>query len=143
MKKRFHIFSSAIVLSLIFISFYSCREEIISPENNSGNVNEPYKASYLNSYTFILNAKNISQNVVDYPRISYINSRVFLSVLDYASGSVEIVVLTKSREVLYRIRVVENNNGGYEVVQGFRPEIIEIYLKDFTGKLKVQLTGIL
>lgn len=131
-----------ILCSCSIISF-SCREEIISPLNNSGNVNEPYRTSNQNSYTFILNAQNISQNIVDYPRISYFNSRIFISVLDHSAGSVEIVILTKSRDVLYRNRLAEENNGAYAVVTGIRPEIIEIYIKGFTGKLKFQLTGVL
>lgn len=134
-----------LLLWLIITSaiFFSCREEIISPKNNSGNVNEPYKSSYQNSYTFILNAESISQSVVDYPRISYSTSRIFLSVQDHNSGSVEVVILTNSREVLYRNKLVEDNNGSYGVLEGNRPEIIEMYLNNFTGKLKFQLTGVL
>ena len=132
-----------IIFFLAAFIFNSCREEIISPKNNSGNLNEPFKSSYRNSYTFILNAENISQTVVDYPTISYSNSRIFVSVLDHGSGSVEVVILTKSREVLYRNKLVKNNNGSYGVVEGIKPEIIEIYLNKFTGKLKFQLTGIL
>ena len=132
-----------IVFFLAFFILTSCREEIISPRNNSGNVNEPYKSSLRNSYTFILNAENVSQIVVDYPNISYLNSRVFISVLDHASGSVEVVVLTKSRSVLYRTKLVEDNNGSFGEVQGIKPEVVEIYLNGFSGKLKFQLTGVL
>jgi len=39
--------------------------------------------------------------------------------------------------------LVEDNNGSYGIVEGIKPEIIEIYLNGFTGKLKFQLTGIL
>ena len=81
--------------------------------------------------------------VVDYPRISYLNSRIFISVLDHSSGSVEVLILTKSREVLYRNRLVDDNNGSYGIVEGSKPEIIEIYFNGFTGKLKFQLTGVL
>lgn len=143
MKKGNHKYSVLIVFILVAFIFNSCREEVISPKNNSGNVNEPFKSSYRNSYTFILNAENLSQMVVDYPSISYLNSRIFVSVLDYTSGSVEVVILTKSREVLYRNKLVEDNNGSYGIVEGIKPEIIEIHLNDFTGKLKFQLTGIL
>lgn len=132
-----------IVLFFTAVIFSSCREEIISPKNNSGNLNEPYKSSYQNSYTFILNAESISQTIVDYPRISYLNSRIFISVLDHSSGSVEVVILTKSREVLYRNRLADDNNGSYGIVEGSKPEIIEIYFNGFTGKLKFQLTGVL
>lgn len=123
--------------------FTACREEIISPKNNSGNVNEPYKSSHQNSYTFILNAENISQKVIDYPDISHSNSRVFISLSDCISGSVEVIILTKSREVLYRNKLLEDNNGSYGVVNGIKPEILEIYFNEFTGKLKFQLTGVL
>ena len=120
-----------------------CREEIVSPKNKSGNVNEPYKSSNRNSYTFILNANNISQTVIDYPSITHSNSRIFISLSDYTSGSVEIVIATKAKQVLYRNRLIENNDGSYGVVEGIKPEVIEIYFNDFTGKLKLQLTGVL
>ena len=143
MKKENHKYSALIVLIITAFIFNSCREEIISPKNNSGNLNEPYKSSYRNSYTFILNADNISQTVVDFPSITYSNSRIFVSVLDHTGGSVEVVILTKTRQVLYRNRLAEDNNGSYGVVEGIKPEIIEIYLNSFTGKLKFQLTGVL
>src|SRR3989304_5987016 len=143
MKKENHKYFAVIIFILAAIVFYSCREEVISPKNNSGNVNEPYRSSFRNSYTFILNAENLSQNVIDYPSISYSNSRIFVSVLDHTAGSVEVIILTKSRQVLYRNKFVEDNNGSYGIVEGIKPEIIEIYLNGFTGKLKFQLTGIL
>ena len=142
MKKRYlkYFFFGLVIVSVIS---FSCREEIISPQNKSGNVNEPYKSSNRNSYTFILNADNISQTVIDYPSITYSNSRIFISLADYITGSVEIVIATKAKQVLYRNRLTENNNGSYGVVEGIKPEVIEIYFNDFTGKLKLQLTGIL
>lgn len=143
MKKENHKYSALIIFILAAFIFNSCRDEVISPKNNSGNVNEPFKSSFRNSYTFILNAENLSQMVVDYPSISYSNSRIFVSVLDHAAGSVEVVILTKSRQVLYRNKLLEDNNGSYGVVEGIKPEIIEIYLNEFTGKLKFQLTGVL
>jgi hypothetical protein len=143
MKKESHKYLVLIIFILASLISASCREEVISPKNNGGNVNEPFKSSYQNSYTFILNAENLSQFVIDYPNIIYSNSRIFVSVADYTAGSVEVVVLTKSREVIYRNKLVEDNNGSYEIVKGIRPEIIEILLNGFTGKLKVQLTGVL
>ncbi len=142
MKKRYlkYFFFWLVIVSVIS---FSCREEIISPKNKSGNVNEPYKSSNRNSFTFILNADNISQTVIDYPSITYSNSRVFISLADYITGSVEIVIANKAKQVLYRNRLTENNNGSYGVVEGIKPEVIEIYFNDFTGKLKLQLTGIL
>lgn len=142
MKKRYlkYFFFWLVIVSVIS---FSCREEIISPKNKSGNVNEPYKSSNRNSYTFILNADNISQTVIDYPSITYSNSRIFISLADYITGSVEIVIATKAKQVLYRNRLTENNNGSYGVVEGIKPEVIEIYFNGFTGKLKLQLTGIL
>lgn len=130
------------ILNLTSFLFVSCREEIISPRNNSGNVNEPYKSSFRNSYTFILNAENLSQFVIDYPTINYSSSRIFISVLDYASGSVEVVLLTKTREVVYRNRLAEVNTGEYAAVDGIKPEIIEFHFNKFSGKIKFQLTGI-
>ena len=143
MKKENHKYFAVIIFILAAIVFYSCREEVISPKNNSGNVNEPYRSNFRNSYTFILNAENLSQNVIDYPSISYSNSRIFVSVLDHTAGSVEVIILTKSRQVLYRNKSVEDNNGSYGIVEGIKPEIIEINLNQFSGKLKFQLTGVL
>lgn len=120
-----------------------CREEIINPENNSGNVNEPYRSNQSNAYTFILNANNISQKVIDYPRITYPNSRIFISVLDYSSGSAEITILSQTREIIFKSILVEDNKGTYKFVQGIRPDMIEINFNNFTGKLNFQLRGII
>lgn len=127
----------------VTILLNGCREEIIHPENNSGNVNEPYRANQSNSYTFILNADKISQKVIDYPRITYPNSRIFISVLDYSSGSVEITVLSQTKEILFKSILVEDNKGTYKFLQGTRPDMIEINFTNFTGKLKLQLRGII
>lgn len=115
----------------------------MDPENNSGNVNEPYRSSQSNSYTFILNADKISQKVIDYPRITYPNSRIFISVLDYSSGSVEITVLSQTKEILFKSILVEDNKGTYKFLQGTIPDMIEINFTNFTGKLKFQLRGII
>jgi len=55
------------------------------------------------------------------------------------SGSVEVVILTELREFFYLNRLVEDYNVSYEVLEGNRSEIIEMYLNNFTGKLKFQL----
>lgn len=122
---------------------FACREEIISPKNNSGNINEPFKSSHTNSYTFIINAERISQKIIDYPRISYFNTRIFISFLDFSAGSVEISVLSNSNEVLFKRVFVETNDGLYSLLQGVKPHVVEINFINFTGKLKFQLTGIL
>lgn len=127
---------------MAFLQF-ACREEIISPNNNSGNLNEPYKSSQSNSYTFMINAEKITQKIIDYPKISYFNSRIFISVLDYVAGSVEIVVLSQSKEILYKKVLVEANEGSFALLQSVKPDVVEINLTNFTGKLKFQLTGIL
>lgn len=121
----------------------SCREEIISPENNGGNVNEPYTSNTRNSYTFIIDAQNLSQYVIDYPNINYFNSKVFVSVADYSAGSVEILVLNKSRDVLYRNKLNKTTVGEYAEVEGVLPAVLEFRFNNFSGKIKFQLTGVL
>ncbi len=143
MKEENHKYYLLIVFILSAFILNACREEVISPKNNSGNINEPYKSSYHNSYTFLLNAESISQMVIDYPDISYSNSRIFISVVDHVYGSVEITVLTNSREVLYWNKLVADDNGSYGFVEGIKPDIIEFHFTSFTGKLKFQLTGVL
>jgi hypothetical protein len=130
-------------LTLLTLALISCREEIISPKNDSGNVNEPYKSNIGNSYTFILNAQDLSQKVIDYPLFSYTSSSIFISVLDHNSGSVEITLLSRSKQIIYKNKIFREENGSYSRLQGTVPEIIEINLSEFTGKLKIQLTGIL
>lgn len=142
MKSAYYKYIPLVILNIAILAFNSCREEVISPKNNSGNVNEPYKSSFRNSYTFILNAENLSQFVIDYPTINYSSSRIFISVLDYVAGSVEVVLLTKTREVVYRNKLAAGNTGEYAAVDGIKPEIIEFRFNQFSGKIKFQLTGI-
>lgn len=143
MKRRMTKYTLLILLFLSGLMLLSCREEIISPNNDAGNLNEPYKSNNGNSYTFILNSQDLTQKVIDYPLFSYTSSSVFVSVLDHNSGSVEIIMISKSRQVIYKNKISSDENGSYSRLQGTVPEMIEINLNDFTGKLKIQLTGIL
>ena len=59
-----------IFLYSLLLIFFSCREEIISPDNPTGNINEPFLTRTGNSYIFSINASNITAMKNNSPNIN-------------------------------------------------------------------------
>jgi hypothetical protein len=125
-------------MMVLFLS--SCREEIIPPNNPAGNINQPVKEVTLNSYTLILNAGDITYNLYDY--LSFDNSRaqVYLSIIDYNSGTVEVSLLGKSKRVIFSKRIDTEINGEIARIYNEIPDAVIINFKNFTGKFKVTIS---
>jgi hypothetical protein len=122
------------------ITLTSCREEIIPPNNPTGNMNQPVKEVTLNSYSFLINAGDITYNLYDYVRFENSRAQVYLSIFDYNSGSVEISLIGKSKRVIYSKKVESDLNGEYFRITNEIPDAVIINFKDFTGKFKLTVS---
>jgi hypothetical protein len=127
-------------LVFIIITLTSCREEIIPPNNPTGNMNQPVKEVTLNSYSFLINAGDITYNLYDYVRFENSRAQVYLSIFDYNSGSVEISLIGKSKRVIYSKKVESDLNGEYFRITNEIPDAVIINFKDFTGKFKLTVS---
>ncbi len=129
-------------IQIIFFSilFISCREEVISPGNPAGNINEPYASRTKFSYSFTINADNITQTVIDNTYLNTARARIFASVSDYSSGNVEIILKNQSNHLIYSTTIESNTTGRFNEFEGYQPDIITIKFVDFTGKFRVTLT---
>jgi len=119
-----------------------CREEIVPPDNPATNINEPVQMRYRNSYTFLINAEKISFDLVDYPDLRTSTTSLYFTLSDYKSGTVSISILNKDDGLIFSEQYADNLPGFYYEIKGNLPAKIKIRCSDFSGKLKVQLTGI-
>jgi hypothetical protein len=122
---------------LLFLS--SCREEIIPPNNPAGNVNQPVRETMLNSYSYIINAGDITHNLYDYIKFDNSRAQVFISIVDYASGSVEVSLIGKSKRIIFSKVAETDINGEYARINNEVPDAVIINFKDFTGKFKISI----
>ena len=137
MKKNNYYLFCFIFLAVLFIN--SCREEIVSPNNPAGNVNEPVQYHSNTSYTFIINADKISKSVNNFTSFSTTNVRLYTSVVDITSGSVQVFLLDSYNHAWYsRTFASETKNSAIDF-SGNQANLIQIKMNNFTGKLKVQL----
>ena len=137
MKKSFHFISAGLLIILILIP--SCREDIISPGNSAGNVNQPVILKSGLSYTFLINAENISTSFRDFSGLSSTRSHLLLSLDDYSQGNANIFIFDYSNQLLYNQLLKENVKSTTISLAGRTPDIISISFTNFTGKLKIQV----
>ncbi len=133
------IYGYIIFLCLIFFST-GCREEIVPPNNDAGNINQPIKISTSNSYTFLINAKQISQEVTETPEIIIAKTKLSITISDYAGGSLRVSLYNKNHKIIYSS--IGNANNGYLTYTFDKdfPTTINIKFKNFSGRLKIYLS---
>ena len=105
-------------------------------------MNEPVQYHSNTSYTFIINADDISKNVNNFPSFSTTNIRLYTSVIDITSGSVQIFLMDSFNHAWYsRTFASEIKNSAIDF-SGNTANLIQIKMNHFTGKLKVQLVSL-
>jgi len=124
----------------LLILLVSCREDILHPDDFSGNVNEPVQINSRNSYTFIINAKDLSMSITALASFSTTFARISVTLVDYESGYVNVTV--KDLDEIERFRYYANEEVSLftEVINGYLPNSIDIQMQELSGKLKVQLS---
>ncbi|GAB4293091.1 MAG: hypothetical protein Kow0098_13790 [Ignavibacteriaceae bacterium] len=136
--------SSEIILlaiSSLFL-FQSCREEIIPPDNFSGNVNEPQQLVAQNSYTFIINADNIT---IEHSGDTYFNTNsalILFNITGYEQGTAIFRLLDSSGNIIYTRILNSNLDLEEQVLNSAVPSKVQIIFNSFTGKVKLELLPI-
>lgn len=127
---------------IIFIAFLlsSCREEIIAPGNPAGNLNQPVKEQFQNSYSFVMNAGNITYNLYDYMKFDNARTQIYISVLDYSSGSADVSLLSQYKHIIFNRKAESDITGEFKRLNNEIPEAIIINFQDFTGKIKITVS---
>ncbi len=136
-NKCYSLIKSFLLLSIILLA--SCREEIIPPNNPAGNINEPVQSRTNTSYTFTINANNISRSVNNYLSLQSTTFRLYATVLDISSGSVQIYLLDSFNNTWYSRTLVTETKNSSEELSGINLRQIQIKMNNFTGKLRIQL----
>ncbi len=137
----YYMFSlkNILIITVCVIALNSCREEIISPDNIAGNVNEPVKMNTYNSYSFLINAENISSTVTDSSPFTGLKMSCYVTIVDYNSGSVQITVSGKFNYLLFQETFASNISSFANVLEGNSPEYIQLKFRNFSGKLRFEL----
>lgn len=128
-----------IVLLMFGVFFISCREEIVSPENIAGNINEPVTFQSPTSYSFVVNAEGISIDVIDNTPFFALRSSCYITILGYNSGNVEITITGRSNESIFRQVYTADTPSFPLVFEGVTPQYVQLRFSNFTGKLRFEL----
>lgn len=129
-----------LISCLLMVFITGCREDIISPENTGGNVNEPVLSTSRDIYSFSLNAQNITESVTNNSDLNTFFNQLYISISDYQSGYVDVRVINKGGDLLYQNRLNSNVNGLYTRINGAVPSRIEIEFNNFTARMKFEIS---
>lgn len=136
--KNIHI--NIIIFLLFLFSGTSCREEVISPNNPVGNLNEPIIEKRSDFYSFSIYAKNITNSITENTTIKKNSTNFYFSLIDYSSGAVE-VLLYNFGDIIFRKTASDDLPDFNTDLNGSRPDLIKINFINFSGKFKVQISG--
>ena len=139
-RNIFFIISIRALLTLIIFIFFSCRENIISPENSPGNINKPVKIKSSESYTFEINAFKITFNETDDTQLKITRADVFISITNYSSGMVSVTIVGDNKLDLYSLSFTGNTNGRFAKITNHVPEKVRLEFKNFSGSLRLKVT---
>ena len=128
---------------VILIISFSCREEIIEPDNMVGNINEPVQLTERNSYSFLLNAKNLTMSLSVPIYFSSARTRFNVRLIDYESGYINVSVQDLSKIERFRYYIAEEVSYHTELLDGYVPTTININTDNFSGKIKIEFRKIL
>ena len=131
------------LLFVILIISFSCREEIIEPDNMVGNINEPVQLTERNSYSFLLNAKNLTMSLSVPIYFSSARTRFNVRLIDYESGYINVSVQDLSKIERFRYYIAEEVSYHTELLDGYVPTTININTDNFSGKIKIEFRKIL
>ena len=131
------------LLLVILIISFSCREEIIEPDNMVGNINEPVQLTERNSYSFLLNAKNLTMSLSVPIYFSSARTRFNVRLIDYESGYINVSVQDLSNIERFRYYMAEEVSYHTELLDGYVPTTININTDNFSGKIKIEFRKIL
>jgi hypothetical protein len=127
-----------LIISLIILT--GCREEILEPYNPAGNVNQPYQEKKLNYFNLVMTASNLTYEFDSDLNFNSSDSRILVSVIDRQSGTVTINVLNDNRNLIYIASIETEVPNLIDRIQGNIPNKVKVIFKNFSGKVRIQLS---
>ncbi len=85
---------------LYLIIFTNCREEIIAPGNDAGNINEPIQDNKANYYSLIINTKDLTTDIYAITNFNFNTTSTLLTVNDFNGGSISFTIRDKQSILL-------------------------------------------
>jgi hypothetical protein len=131
----------ALALIILTVSF-SCREEVIEPNNLVGNINEPIQVRERNSYALLLDAKNLTMSLSVPLYFSAAKTRFNVRLFGYESGYTNISVQDISKIERFRYLIAEEVSYHTELLDGYVPTTININMENFSGKISIEFRKI-
>ncbi len=128
------------LLIIICITFISCREEILEPNNPAGNINQPFQENKLNYFNIVMTASNLTYEFEVDLNFNSSDSRIFISVVDRQKGNVTVNVLSENKNLIYVASIETEIPYLIDRIRGNVPNKVKISCNDFSGKLRVQLS---
>ncbi len=123
---------------LVLLFSFSCREEIIAPDNFVETVNDPVQLRERNSYTLLLNANNFTMDLTVPASFTSIRTRFNVTLVDYESGYTSVSVQDYNSVERFRYFIADDVSYHSELLDGFVPINIKIHTENFSGKIKIE-----
>lgn len=127
-------------LFVIILSFISCREEILEPYNPAGAINQPFYENKLNYLSFVMTASELTNQFEIDVNFNSSDSQILISVIDRQNGNVTINVLNENKHLIYVASIETELSNLVDRIRGNVPKKIKISCRDFSGKIKIQLS---
>jgi len=132
------ILKKIILLSVALLFLFSCREEIIAPDNLVETVNDPVQVSDRNSYILLLNANYFTMNLTVPEIFTSFRTRFNITLIDYESGYTSISVQDYNAVERFRYFIADEVTYHSELLDGYVPTKIKIRMENFSGKVKIE-----
>ncbi|AFH49929.1 Hypothetical protein IALB_2226 [Ignavibacterium album JCM 16511] len=129
-----------VILSILLLAFTSCREEILEPYNPAGNVNQPFEENKLNYLNLVMTASDLTYDFEINLNFNSSDSRILISVVDFEKGNFTLNVLNENRGLIYVASIETEIPNLIDRIQGNIPKKVRISCKEFSGKVRVQLS---
>jgi hypothetical protein len=127
-------------LYIVSLFLFGCREEVISPNNPAGNINDPIQLRTNYSYTFLINAQNFSMNIKEDTFLNFDKSLITYKLTDYVAGSINVIIFNNQKQQIYSKTLSGTDGTIPSNVVDENPSRIEIKFNDFSGKFTVKLS---
>lgn len=126
------------ILYLILLT--NCREEILAPGNDTGNINEPIQDNRANYYSLIIHAEDLTSDISAITSFNLSSTRTLLTVSEFNDGSIYFKIKDKQGVLLYNFSAESEVKNEFRKITNGIPGRVEISFKNFSGKMKFSLT---
>lgn len=131
-------------LLLIVIAFLlsSCRMDITEIEEINAEKNFPDQQTSLNFASFVVNAENYTTSANINLDFNTNRSSLFISSFAHTSGKAILIIKSFDQITFYETEIRSNLTSYVRTLTTNQPGKIVIQLRDFTGKLRIQLSAL-